>query len=48
MKIPQPKIISEARLVSTVPDGQARPCVLGVCVGSRLDGAVMLKQGADR
>jgi hypothetical protein len=39
--------LSEAGLVSTVPDGQARPCILGVCVGSRLDGDLVLKQGAD-
>jgi hypothetical protein len=40
--------LSEASLVSTVPDGQARACILGVCVGSRLGGDLVLKQGADR
>jgi hypothetical protein len=40
--------LSETSLVSTVPDGQARACILGVCVGSRPDGDLVLKQGADR
>jgi hypothetical protein len=39
--------LSGASLVFTVPDGQGRSCVLGVCVGSRLDGDLMLKQSAD-
>ena len=39
--------LSEASLVSTVSD-QARPGVLGVCVGSRLDGDLVLKTDGGR
>jgi hypothetical protein len=39
--------LSEAGLVSVVPDGHAGPRILGVCVGSRLDGDLVLNQGAD-
>lgn len=40
--------LAEASLVSTVTYGQARPCVVGVCVGSPLDVALVTEQGADR
>jgi hypothetical protein len=44
----RPEALSESSRVATGPDGAARPSVLGVCVGSRLNVALVLERGADR